>query len=78
MTVEEPPSDVLSKFGAVFGIAFIAAALLIAVPVAVNLPDSWVGAVIVLGFAGIGVALIVSHLRLGHRGGRRNRRKAGA
>ena len=45
----------------------IALALLISVPVAINLPDSWPGAVLVLSVAAIGAALIVAHLRLGHR-----------
>jgi len=73
MTAQVPASDSRSKFGAIFGIALIAAALLIAVPVAVNLPESWVGAVLVLALGGIGVALVVSHVRLGHRGARRQR-----
>ena len=78
MTAQVPAADGRFKFGAIAGIALIAAALLIAVPVAVNFPESWVGAVLVLGLAGIGVALVVTHLKLGHRGQRRHKRKGGA
>ena len=78
MTGEVPVVDGRSKFGAVIGIGLIAVALLIAVPVAVNFPDSWFGAVLVVTLGGIGVAFVVNHLRLGHRGQRRQRKKSGA
>ena len=57
--------------GAIFGIVLIAVALLVSVPVAINLPASWPGAVLVISIAGIGAALIVAHVRLGHRAQRK-------
>ena len=62
-----------SRFGAIAGIALIAIALMVAVPVGMNLPKSWAGAVLVLVLGGAGVALVVAHLRLGHRGQRRRK-----
>jgi len=64
-----------SRFGAIVGIALIAIALMVAVPVGMNLPKSWPGAVLVLVLGVTGVALVVTHLKLGHR--RRRPRKAG-
>lgn len=60
------PTSHASLLGAVLGIVFIALALLVAVPVAVNLPESWPGALVVLALACVGVALIVAHV-LQHR-----------
>ena len=62
-----------STIGAILGIVLIAVARLISGPVAINLPASWPGAVLVLSIAGIGAALIISHVRLGHRASRMNR-----
>ena len=64
-----------AMFGAIFGIALIAVALIVSVPVAMNFPESWPGAVLVLAAAGIGVALIAKHLRLGHRTKNRMRKE---
>ena len=67
MTGNDDAGNALSKFGAIAGIALVAVALMTSVPVVMNLPRSWPGAVLVLSGAGIGVALIVSHIRLGHK-----------
>ena len=64
-----------SKFRAIFGIALIAVALVASVPVAMNFPESWPGAVLVLSVAGLGVALIATHIRLGHRARNRKRKE---
>ena len=66
MTPKDRTAGFGSTFGAIFGIVLVAAALMISVPIAMNLPESWLGAVLVLCLAGIGIGLIVSHVRLGH------------
>jgi len=61
-----------STLGAIFGVMLIAVALFISVPVAVNMPDSWVGAVLALSLGGIGVAFVATHLRLVRRSKRQH------
>lgn len=56
-----------NAIGAIVGIVLIALALFISAFVAANLPDSWPGAVLAVVAGGVGIALVVSHLRLGHR-----------
>jgi len=45
------------------GIGMLVAAAAVAVPVVVNLPDSWLGGVIVLALAGNGIVLLVTPTR---------------
>jgi hypothetical protein len=49
--------------GIIVGFGTLLVALFMALPVAVNLPDSWFGAVLALAMGSIGVALIVGNAR---------------
>jgi len=42
------------------GIGMLAVAALVAIPVAINLPESWLGGVIVLALAGNGIVLLLN------------------
>jgi hypothetical protein len=55
------PTSRASLAGAILGIVLIALAVLACVPVAVNLPASWPGGIIVVALAGVGVALLKKH-----------------
>ena len=72
MTIEQRTSVFGSFAGAVLGIVLIAVSLFISVPVAVNFPESWPGAVLAVCLAFVALALIVAHLRHGHRRMREN------
>jgi hypothetical protein len=50
-----------STISAIFGAVLIVVALAISLPVAVNFPESWPGAVLVLALAGLGAFLIIGH-----------------
>jgi cyanate permease len=67
MTKHSEPAFRGSFPGAVLGIVFLALALFVAVPVAVNFPDSWPGAVLVLALLCVGAVLIRAHLVREHR-----------
>ena len=69
--VHEPSRG--STVGAIFGLVMIVVALLITLPVAVNFPESWPGAVLVLTIAGIGVVLTAAHINRVRRAQRANR-----
>ena len=45
------------------GIGMLVAAVVVAVPVVLNLPQAWLGGVIVLALAGNGIVLLVSAAR---------------
>jgi ABC-type antimicrobial peptide transport system permease subunit len=63
------PTSRASVVGAVLGIALIALAVAAAVPVAMNWPAWWPGALLVVALGCIGVALIARHVsrhRAGH------------
>jgi hypothetical protein len=50
------------------GIGMVVAAVVVAVPVALNLPQSWLGGVIVFALAGNGIVLLVSAAKRTPRG----------
>jgi hypothetical protein len=56
------PTSRASIAGAVLGIIFIASAVMVAVPVAMNWPAWWPGALAVIALCCFGVALIVRHM----------------
>jgi len=56
------PASRASVAGAVLGILFIAVAVMVVVPVAMNWPDSWPGTLIVFALGCVGVALIARHM----------------
>jgi peptidoglycan/LPS O-acetylase OafA/YrhL len=56
-----------SPIRAVLGVGAIVVAIFIMLPVSVNLPDSWPGALIAFVLAGIGVILIVMHFAANRR-----------
>ena len=45
------------------GIGMIVVAVIVAIPVVLNLPQSWLGGVIVLALAGNGIVLLVNGAR---------------
>ena len=61
-----------SVVGALFGGVLIAVALFIALPVAVNLPDSWPGAVLGLSMGAIGIGLVATRIARLYRAPRTN------
>jgi len=63
MTGEVHETSRGSTVGAIFGVGLIVVALIIGLPVAVNFPESWPGAVLGLSVAAVGVGLIVAHLK---------------
>jgi hypothetical protein len=58
-----PSQDWAATGGVVLGIAMLLLALFMALPVAVNLPDAWFGALLALALGSIGVTLVVVSLR---------------
>ena len=62
MTGETHTAGIRSTFGALFGAMLIVVALFVGLPVAVNFPESWPGAILSLSMAAIGVALVTMHL----------------
>ena len=73
MTGEVYEPSLGSTVSALFGLVMILVAGLISLPVAVNFPESWPGAVLVLTMAGIGVVLIAAHISRARRANRANR-----
>ena len=57
-TTQPPPSVTVTVGMALAGIAAVLLSVLMILPVAVNLPDSWFGAVLALAFAVGGCMLI--------------------
>ena len=55
-----------SIIGVLAGCVVLAVALFLVLPVAVNLPDSWVGGVFALILFGIGATMIRRSVRRGH------------
>ena len=78
MTGEVHEASRGSTIGAILGAALIVIALLIALPVAVNFPESWPGAVLVLTVAGIGVALVAAHIGRVRQAQRANQERGNA
>jgi len=72
MTGEVHAASRGSTIGAIFGAVLIVVALVISLPVAVNFPESWPGAVLVLAIAGIGAFLITAHIKQWRRANRAN------
>lgn len=64
-----------AKLRIILGIGMIALAMVVAVPVAVNFPASWPGAVLAVAIAGLGISFVAGHLKLHHR--RRHDRRHG-
>ena len=62
MTGETPTASHRSTLGALFGTVLIVVAMFVGLPVAVNLPESWPGAVLSLSMGAIGIALVITHL----------------
>jgi hypothetical protein len=52
-----------STISAMFGLVMIVVALLIALPVAVNFPESMSGAIVAIVTGGIGLALVAAHIK---------------
>jgi xanthine/uracil permease len=78
MTGEVHEASRGSTIGAIFGAALIVIALLTALPVAVNFPESWPGAVLGLTVAGIGVALVAAHIGRARQAQRANQERRNA
>jgi nitrogen fixation protein FixH len=55
------PTSRTSLAGAILGIVLIAFAVLVCVPVAMNLPASWPGLLVAVTLAGAGIALLKKH-----------------
>lgn len=45
---------------AAIGVGMLVAAVVVAVPVVINLPESWLGGIIVLALAGNGIVLLAN------------------
>jgi hypothetical protein len=73
MTGEVHATSRSSTISAIFGAVLIVVALAISLPVAVNFPGSWPGAVLVLAVASAGVFLITGHIKQWRRANRVNR-----
>jgi hypothetical protein len=71
LTKHSQPTGRAPVAGAVLGIVFIALAVLVAAPVALNWPASWPGLLIVIASGSIGVALVMRHISR-HRVGQIN------
>ena len=70
MTAPKPSEDLhpweTSIIGVLAGCVVLAAALFMVLPVAVNLPDSWVGGAYALILFVIGITIIRRSVRRGH------------